>query len=113
MSDFTVDRAQLDAGAEKFAQLTTTVQSIHTTLQGMNLERSDFGYVPWIGSRTHDAYVDHREACLKSTDEMKNSAKTAGDALKASSNAYLTADQGGEDAAELIIGLIQAGPKPA
>lgn len=111
VSDFTVDRAQLDAGAVSFDQLVTSLQGITTTLQGMNLGDSDFGRVPWISTKTAEAYADHRQACIESSQEMKACAQSASDTLTATSTVYREQDEAAEEAAELIIGFIQAGPQ--
>jgi len=111
VSDFTVDRAQLDSGAAAFDQLITTLQGIQSTLTDMDLADSDFGRVPWISTRTAESYAEHRQACLDSAQEMHTCARSASDALKATSTVYREQDEAAEEAAERIIGFIQAGPQ--
>ena len=56
MTNFTVDRSQLDAASAAFKNLGTSATGTQNTLQGVGLVQSDFGRVPWLETRVWEAY---------------------------------------------------------
>jgi hypothetical protein len=59
MTNFTVDRSQLDAACTAFKDLGASATGTQKTLQAVGLVQSDFGRVPWLQTRVWEAYSDH------------------------------------------------------
>lgn len=110
MSDFTVNRQQLDDASGQFDQLSTTASGIKSTLDAVPLVQSDFGRVPWLQSRVWEAYQEHSQDCTSSLEELKGALDNVSDGLEATAIAYRAMDDDAEQAAGLIMQNLEAGP---
>lgn len=110
MADFTVNRAELDAGAVSFGELHDAAEKTRAALESVPLVDSDFGRIPWLNTRVWEAYSEHRTACLESMTELADALDSVRAGLEASSTTYRIADEDAERAAELLIEGMGAGP---
>ena len=110
MTNFTVDRSQLDAAARAFTDLGTSATGTQTTLQGVGLVQSDFGRLPWLQTRVWEAYSIHTTDCLDALTELISAMGNVSNGLAATSSTYRIMDADAEQAAEYINQALAAGP---
>ncbi|MVA76401.1 hypothetical protein GC722_10250 [Auraticoccus sp. F435] len=110
MADFTVDRAQLDAGADAFEGLHGQAEETAQALADVPLVESDFGRIPWLQTRVWEAFVEHRDACQESLTELTDALDSVRAGLSATSATYRIMDEDAEQAAELLIQGMGGGP---
>ena len=110
MTDFTVDRSQLDAASTAFTDLGTSATGTQSALQGVGLVQSDFGRVPWLETRVWEAYSQHTTDCLDALDELISAMENVSTGLAATSATYRVMDEDAEKAAEYINQALAAGP---
>lgn len=111
MTNFTVDRSQLDAAASAFKDLGTSATGTQNTLQAVGLVQSDFGRVPWLQTRVWEAYANHTTDCLDSLKELISAMGDVSNGLAATSATYRVMDADAETAAEYINQALDVGPE--
>ncbi len=109
MTNFTVDRSQLDAASAAFRDLGASATGTQATLRGVGLVQSDFGRVPWLQTRVWEAYSTHTTDCLEALDELISAMGNVSNGLAATSATYRVMDEDAEKAAEYITQALAAG----
>jgi len=110
MTDFTVDRKQLLDASDQFDGLATTASGVKDTLDAVPLTQSDFGRVPWLQSRVWEAYQEHSQDCSESLQELHGALTNVRDGLESTAITYRAMDDAAEQAAQLIVSNMEAGP---
>ena len=107
---FSVDRGQMTTAVNQFDGLHTQAQQTQTTLQGVSLQQSDFGRIPWLQTRVWEAFHTHTTDCLASLEELVGAIDNVHAGLEATNTTYRIMDEDAERAAQVIVNSLDVGP---
>lgn len=98
MTDFTVNYAELRSAGDDFDAMHRTATTQLARLNAVQLTQPDFGRIPWLQTRVHEAYAEHESDCTDSLTELTEAIAAARDGLRQCADSYEAYDNSAAEA---------------